>query len=211
MNVLVNCSAAFAAAGCQRRPLSSSSATAPLTTPAAMLVPDNCMYAFDPLPATCRSGYVCDRYDPAASADTMWLPGATRSGLMHQVEPRRPPRAVRRQRVVRPLRRAVRVERAHRQRIRAVARRRDAAEHRLARPPSARSCPPPPPRRCPRATARSTASHSGSSRYGCSTGAPSDRLMTRMLYSLPVLDRPVDRLDHVARRARTRRRRARAG
>ena len=26
--------------------------------------------------------------------------------------------------------------------------------------------------------------------------------MTRMLYSLPVLDRPVDRLDHVARRPR---------
>ena len=51
-------------------------------------------------------------------------------------------------------------------------------------------------------TARSTASHSGSSRYGCSTGAPSDRLMTRMLYSLAVLDRPVDRLDHVARRPR---------
>src|SRR6185436_5085682 len=35
----------------------------------------------------------------------------------------------------------------------------------------------------PASTARSTASHIGSSRYGCSTGAPSDRLITRIPYS----------------------------
>ena len=35
----------------------------------------------------------------------------------------------------------------------------------------------------PAASARSTASHTGSSRYGCSTGAPSERLMTRIPYA----------------------------
>ena len=35
-----------------------------------------------PVPDTCRSGYVADRYEPAASADTMWLPGAATSGFI---------------------------------------------------------------------------------------------------------------------------------
>ena len=35
----------------------------------------------------------------------------------------------------------------------------------------------------PAFTARSTASHSGSSRYGCSTGVPIDMLITLMSYS----------------------------
>ena len=33
--------------------------------------PDNCMYASAPLPATWRAGYVCDRYEPVDSAQTM--------------------------------------------------------------------------------------------------------------------------------------------
>ena len=64
------------------------------------------------------------RYDVAAGRDDV--------RLQHQVVARRTLRAVRRQRVVRALRRPVRVHRADRQRVRAVARRGDAAIQRLA-------------------------------------------------------------------------------
>ena len=46
-----------------------------------MLVPLSSKYPFAPFPATWRSGYVGDRDDPAASSDTIRLPGATRSGF----------------------------------------------------------------------------------------------------------------------------------
>src|SRR4029079_16287844 len=60
---------------------SSISAAAPLTTVPAMLVPDNWLYAPGPPPATCRCGYVPDRYDPLDSAPTTWTPGAATSGF----------------------------------------------------------------------------------------------------------------------------------
>src|SRR6516164_7797441 len=81
MNELVTCSATFTSIGESFGRPSRSNAVAPLTTAVDMLVPDSWIYAPAPLPATCRSGYVAARYDPAASAETMWLPGATRSGL----------------------------------------------------------------------------------------------------------------------------------
>ena len=56
MNVLVNCRAARVSVGASVERASSKSAAAPLTTPAAMLVPESCMYALAPLPATWRSG-----------------------------------------------------------------------------------------------------------------------------------------------------------
>src|SRR5438132_14376018 len=55
---------------------------APLATPAAMLVPDNWITALAPVPLTWRSGKFFDKYESAASADAIWLPGADRSGLM---------------------------------------------------------------------------------------------------------------------------------
>src|SRR4029079_17087903 len=82
MNVLLISSTALASSGrnCDRS--STSSATAPLMTPAAMLVPDNCITALAPAPLRWFCGYVLARYESAASADAMWLPGAARSGLM---------------------------------------------------------------------------------------------------------------------------------
>ena len=50
----------------------------------------------------------------------------------------------------------------------------------------------------PASTARFAASVSGSDRYDSVTAAPTDRLMTRMLYCRPVLHRPLQRRDHVA-------------
>src|ERR1041385_6237380 len=78
---LVNCSAAFTCAGVSCGADSSSSAAAPDTTAVDMLVPLNSMYAAFPGAATTRSGYVVDSALPAADADTMRLPGATRSGF----------------------------------------------------------------------------------------------------------------------------------
>ena len=52
MNVLVTCSTARVSRGDSVDRSSSSNATAPLTTPADMLVPESCMKAFAPLPAT---------------------------------------------------------------------------------------------------------------------------------------------------------------
>src|SRR5450759_3721999 len=72
MNVLVNCSAAFVSLGVSDRLASSTSAAAPLTKPAAMLVPDSCITAFAPVPDTCREGYVFDRYESTDSADRIW-------------------------------------------------------------------------------------------------------------------------------------------
>src|SRR5262245_1094791 len=65
-------------------PRSRRSAAAPLTTAVAMLVPDSCMYASVPLPATCRSGCVVASSEPLASADTMCDPGAAMSGLIRR-------------------------------------------------------------------------------------------------------------------------------
>ena len=56
MNVLVSCSAVLVSRGDSDPRASSTSAAAPLTKPAAMLVPDNCMTAFAPAPDTCRAG-----------------------------------------------------------------------------------------------------------------------------------------------------------
>ncbi len=82
--------------------------------------------------------------------------------LDQQVVPRRPLRAIRRYRVVRPLRSPVHVDRANRQRARRVPRRVDAA---VDRAPSADApwLPAAATTTIPAATARSTASHNGSS------------------------------------------------
>src|SRR6266851_9652145 len=182
MNVLVTSSTAFTSYGFRCDRWSSSSATSPLTTPDDMLVPDSCITAFAPVPLTWFCGYVFDRYESPASADAMWCPGAARSGLM-----------IRSYRVG-PFELYAASVSSDRAAVPCVSIAPTAIAYGLFagvvippytdRPsfvfpkfPAAATTV------MPAFTARSTASHSGSSRYGCSTGAPSDRLMTPTLYS----------------------------
>src|SRR5262252_3062604 len=47
-----------------------------------MLVPLSCMYALVPDPARWSTGYLVTRYEPAASSDTILLPGAATAGFI---------------------------------------------------------------------------------------------------------------------------------
>ena len=121
--------------------------------------------------------------------------------LQHEVVPRRTLRAVRRQRVVRPLRRLVRVHRPNRQRIRAVARRRDAAIHRF---PVHRA-----PEIAGRGDDRDPRLHCALHRLAhriVAIGLQHRRAQRQVdhanLVLMLVRNRPVDRLNHIARHAR---------
>ena len=121
--------------------------------------------------------------------------------LHDEVVPRRTTRAVRRQRVVRPHRRAVRVDRPHRNRIRTVRRRRNPAHHGLAV-------------LRPAVIPRRDDDHQPRARRaldGLAQRIVAIRLQHRRAHRqvddphvevVAVRDRPVDRLDHVADVAR---------
>ena len=144
------------------------------------------------------SGTSVAQVEPGRSSDTILLPGATRSGLTSSRSASA--RASCRWSTVSSSRDhgAPGVQRADGDRVRRIAGRRDAAEHRLPRRRPCRGCRPTPRRRCPRPRRVFTARHSGSVTHGSVTGWPSDRLMTRMLYLARFAIDPVDAGDHVA-------------